>query len=88
MTDLSTLLGQEQIKKVDEKTAIRYRVVEEMIDLEALRREKKNLEAQLEVKEPSDEELIEHGKMIHSFYTIDAQSVRQRIDEINKILGT
>jgi len=77
----------EKIVKIDDKTAIRYKLVEERIDLEVLRREKENLEAQLNEKEPSDKELIEQGKMVHPFYTFDPEFAKQRIEEIKKILG-
>ena len=77
----------EKIVKIDDKTAIRYKLVEERIDLEVLRREKENLEAQLNEKEPSDKELIEQRKMIHPFYAFNPEFAKQRIEEIKKILG-
>jgi len=51
--DLSTLIGEEQIKKIDEKTAKRYKVVEETIDLEKLKIEKKLLKNQLKTPKPT-----------------------------------
>jgi len=76
----------EKIVKIDDKTAVRYRVVEEVIDLEALRQEKQALEEQLAMPEPSKEELIEQGKIIHPYYT-DKSWIEKRITEIDSILG-
>jgi len=77
---------EEIVKSKDGKTAIRYRVVEDTIDLEALRAEKENLEAELNQVEPSKEELIELGKMMHPFYMLDREYTQRRIDEINSLL--
>ncbi len=85
MPDLSALAGQTQIKRLDEKTAIKYRVVEEAIDLEALRQEKESLEAMLAMPEPTTEELIEMGKSMHPYYQ-DREWVANRLEEINRIL--
>lgn len=76
----------EEVVKVDDKEAIRYNVVEERIDLEALRREKAMLEEQLAVKEPTNEELVELGKGYHDYYTLDRVFITKRIKEINNIL--
>ena len=84
--DLLKLSGTEQIKKIDDKTAIKYKVVEETIDLEALRREKEGLEEMLSMEEPTKEELIELGKGQHPFY-MDKDDIQKRLDKINKILG-
>jgi len=67
-------------------TAINYKVVEERIDLEVLRQEKSNLEAQLQTKEPSEKELIEMGKMIHPYYQTDKVAIQKRLDEIELLL--
>ena len=87
MTDLSTLSSQEQIKKIDENTAIHYKVVEEMIDLEALRREKEGIEQTLATPKPTTEMLIEEGKGVDPYYRIDKALLTKRLDEINTILG-
>jgi hypothetical protein len=76
----------EEIIKIDENTAKRYRVVEETIDLQALKAEKENLEAELNMKEPRDKELIEMGKMMHPFYR-NKDVIIQRLEELNKLLG-
>ena len=76
----------EKIVKIDNKTAIRYKVVEEVIDLEALRQEKEGIEAQLATPEPTKEELIEWGKGINPYYSTDKENAQKRIDEINLIL--
>lgn len=86
MPDLSALAGQTQIKRLGEKTAIKYRVVEEAIDLEALRQEKESLEAMLAMPEPTTEELIELGKAQHHYYT-DKTDLQNRLNQINSILG-
>jgi len=83
MTDLSK--QKPQIVKIDENTAIRYKVVEERIDLEALRREKEELQTQLDVPEPTKEELIEAGKMIYPYYQ-GKDWIANRIEEIDSIL--
>ena len=74
-----------QIKKVDEDTAIKYKVVSEKIDLKALRQEKAELEEQLNMKEPSKEELIELGKSQHPYYW-DKTDIENRIKQIDDIL--
>jgi len=84
--DLSSFVGKEQIKKVDEKTAKKYRVVEEKIDLEALRQEKESLEEMLNMPEPTKEELIEAGKGLHPYYQLDREKIKKRISTIEQIL--
>lgn len=63
LSDKSEL--REEIVKVDETHAKRYRVVEEKIDLGRL---KKELASWQEMPEPTKEELIELGKMSHEYY--------------------
>ena len=83
--DLSTV-KEPQIVKVDKDTAIKYSVVEERIDLNALKQEKVNLEAQLEEKEPSEKELSEAGRAFHPYFMQDKSSIQARIDYINEVL--
>jgi len=59
--------------------------VEETIDLDALRKEKEALEAQLAEKEPSEEELVEWGKETHDYY-FNKSNITKRIEEIDSIL--
>jgi hypothetical protein len=87
MTDLSTIKEEQIVISKDLKTAIRYKVVAETIDLEALKREKEDLEAQLAEKEPSEKELIELGKSFHQFYMMDRTQAEKRILEITKLIG-
>jgi hypothetical protein len=87
MTDLSTITEEQLVISKDKLTAIRYKVVAETIDLQALKAEKENLEAELNMKEPSNEELIEMGKMMHPFYQRNADWINTRILEIDKFLG-
>lgn len=87
LINLSKLDGQEQIIKISETKAVRYRVVKEEIDLETLKQEKRSLEEQLAMKEPTDEELIMEGRIFHPYYQRDKSYLEQRIEEINKILG-
>ena len=82
--DLSTIESQTVVSE-DGKTAIKYKVVAEVINLEELRQEKKDLEEQLEMPEPSDKELIEEGKAYHPYYQQDWMI--NRLIEVNKILG-
>jgi hypothetical protein len=86
MTDLSTITEEQLVISKDKLTAIRYKVVAETIDLQALKAEKENLEAELNQKEPSDKELIETGKMMHPFYMLDREYTQRKIDEINSLL--
>lgn len=86
MTGLSTIKEEQIVTSPDKLTAIRYKVVEEKIDLESLRQERDVLLEQLAVKEPSKEELIELGKGSHPFYW-DKTQVQKRLDKINLILG-
>ena len=81
--DLSTIESQTVVSE-DGKTSIKYRVVAEVINLEELRQEKKDLEEQLEMPEPSDKELIEEGKAYHPYYQQDWMI--NRLIEVNKIL--
>lgn len=87
MTDLSTITEPQIVRSKDGKTAVKYTVVKETIDLEALKAEKESLEAQLNEKEPSESELINLGRASHPFYMIDKASIKARIAEINKLLG-
>ena len=85
--DLSTIKEAQIIISKDGLTAIKYTVVEEKIDLVALRNEKVNLEAELLAKEPTKEELIEMGKMQHPYYMRNVESIKRRLEEITKLLG-
>jgi len=76
---------QEIVEQVSEKLAFRYRVVREEINLEQLRREKDDLQAQLNMPEPSKEELIEAGRMMHPFYQ-SKEWLERRIAEIDGYL--
>jgi hypothetical protein len=87
MTDLSTV-KEEQIVLVDKDTAIRYKVIEEKIDLEALRREKEEIEARLAMKEPDEKELAEWGRMSHPYYMDNKLIMETRIAEIENLLRT
>ena len=75
-----------KIVKIDDKTAIRYRVVEEKIDLEALKTEKEALQANLATPEPSELELIETGKANHPYYFQDIDSINQRLQVIEELI--
>jgi len=86
MTDLSIIKEPQIVRSKDGKTAVKYTVVEETIDLEALRQEKEALEQQLAMPKPSDKELIEMGKGVHPYYQ-PKEMIEARIREINSILG-
>jgi len=85
-TDLAKLVNTEQIVKVDENTAKRIKVVEEVIDLGALRIEKRGIEERLS-KVLTDEELLEWARQNYPYNNIDVEKERARLEEINKILG-
>jgi hypothetical protein len=86
MTDLSTIKEEQITVSKDKLTAIRYKVIEETIDLGALKREKESLQAQLEAKEPDEKELVEMGRMFHPYYTFDRINAENRVLEIKKLL--
>lgn len=77
---------QELVVKQDEATAVKYTVKEETIDLDLIRRERDNLQAELDQPEPSDEELIAIAKTTHPYYAINRQAIQEKIDEINSLL--
>ena len=77
----------EIIVKKDTNTAIRYKVVEEKIDLKALREEKENIEKVLVADPPSQEELLSWAKDNHEYYTTSKTYDEERLKGINKILG-
>lgn len=74
----------EKIEHLDNNTLRRYRVVEEFIDLTPLRIEKAQLEKV--IPQPTDAELIEYGKTVHPYYSVDKERNAKRLQEINKIL--
>lgn len=83
--DLSTITEPQIVRNKDGMTAVKYMVVAETIDLEALRQEKAGLEQQLAMPEPTKEELIELGKGMHPYYQ-PREWVKARIKEIDSIL--
>lgn len=86
MIDLSTIKKPQIVRSKDGKTAVKYTVVAETIDLEALRQEKEALEQQLAMPKPSDKELIELGKSTHPYF-MDKTYLQKRLEEIKAILG-
>ena len=85
LSDLSDV--KEKIVKIDKHKAIKYRIVEEIIYLNLLRQERDGLEAQLNMPEPSQEELTEWGKGLSVYHTKDKNDINKRIVAINSILG-
>lgn len=85
--DLSTITEPQIIVSEDKKTATKYTVGSEIIDLEALRNEKDGLEAQLKEGEPTVEELLEIGKMNHDYFRKDINGIKNRILDIDILLG-
>jgi len=86
MIDLSTITEPQIVRSKDGKTAVKYTVIAETIDLEALRQEKEALEQQLAMPKPSDKELIELGKSTHPYF-MDKTYLQKRLEEIKAILG-
>jgi len=74
------------VKSDDGKTATKFRVIEETIDLEGLKREKTMLESELIEKEPDEKELIELGKAYHPYYMRNIEAISKRITQINEML--
>lgn len=70
----------------DANTAIKYSVAEEEIDLKELRIEKKRLEEELALKEPTNKELIEEGMLSHPFYFKDEERLQKDLNRIKAIL--
>jgi len=60
---------------------------ERVIDRAELRAEKKLIQEELNMKEPSKEELISLGKTFHFFYNRELDKLTKRLDEINILLG-
>ena len=85
MIDLSTITEPQIVRSKDGKTAVKYTVIAETIDLEALRQEKEALEQQLAMPEPNKDELIEQGKSQHPFYW-NKEDIQKRVNEIGLIL--
>jgi len=85
LTDKSKLV--EEVIKQDENTAIRYRVVEQKIDLKALREEKEVLEKELNSKEPTQEELLRWARDTYPLAK-DKETLQSEIDAIESILAT
>jgi len=75
----------EKIVKVSDKEAIRYKVVEEVIDLGALTIEKKGIKEQL-AKVLSDEKLLEWARANYPYQNIDRTALEARLKEINSLL--
>ncbi len=86
MIDLSTIKKPQIVRSKDGKTAVKYTVIAETIDLEALRQEKEGIEQMLATPEPTDKELIELGKATHPYF-MDKTSLEARLAEIKSILG-
>ena len=80
LVDLSKVAEPQIVKSKDGKTATKYTVVKEDIDLDSLKKEKAKLEVEAE---PSEEELLEEAKVYHPFY--NGTNVA-RLAEIDKIL--
>lgn len=75
-------IKEEVVKSEDGKTATRYRVVEEKIDLGRL---KKELEELKNMEKPSDEELLEEGKAMHPYFTYRKDRIALLEDKIESI---
>lgn len=80
-TNLAKLEGTEQIVKVDKNKAIKYKVVAEEIDLEALRKELKEWET---MTEPSVEEQMQFGRANLPYFTIREERIRYLREELAK----
>lgn len=92
MTDLSAKKEEQIVKSVDGTTATRYKVVEEKIDLEALRREKEGLEAQINKFEflvyPKDasEQMKEAVDMWNGTRGYEHERAVEKLEYLNKEL--
>lgn len=82
---LSSTSTVEEVIVRHDGTATRYKVTVGVIDLAALRQEKEMLEEQLEMPKPSNETLIEDGKMVNPYYT-EREEWERRLVEIGKAL--
>ena len=82
--DLSSV-KEEQIVKVDNNTLVKYHVVEERIDIGDLKLEKLSIEEQL--KQPTDEELLEWARANYPAREIDRVKLEERLAVINSLLG-
>jgi hypothetical protein len=78
-------LSEPEIVKVDSNTLIRYKVIEERIDIGDLEIEKKGIEEQLS-KVLTDEELLKWAK--DNYVQPDnVETLQVRLEEINSLLS-
>jgi len=76
----------EEITPIKDKNIItRTKTITETIDLNPLIKEKAEIEELLKIPEPSDEELIELGRMEYEMRS-EKQIKEIRLEEINNIL--
>jgi hypothetical protein len=82
MADLSTI-KEEQIVKVDEHKAIKYKIVEEEIDLDKIKRELTDAKERLaKIVKPTDKELLEWAKSNYPAMNYEAE-----IDYLTKLIA-
>ena len=74
------------IKDEGGKTATRYTVREEPLNLAALAQEQARLEAELAQTEPNQEELAGYGMISHPYYQRDIKSLEDRLAVVATIL--
>lgn len=65
-----------------------YKITKEVVDVKVLKGEKARLEAELTAKAPTDEELIEQGRMAHPYYMTPKEAIEEQIASIDVILNT
>ena len=72
---------------IEDDKVVKYTISETRYDINKLNQEKQSLIEQLSDVEPSIDELIELGKSMHPYYSVDRDYLNNRISEINKIIG-
>lgn len=66
---------------------VKYTVQEEIVDRALLESELAMLQSQLNIKKPTNDELVAYAKASHPYYVLDIEPIQKRIDELNILLG-
>jgi IS30 family transposase len=75
---IKDLLNNDELKVVTTK--------EKIYSISKLKEEKIELQKQLDLEEPTDEELIETGKLLHPYWINNNEEIDNRIKEIDELL--
>lgn len=76
------------LKRIDSKHVVETETVQITHDTDKLAAEKNLLLDQLNLPQPTDDDLIAVGKLSHPYYTNDKNAIQERIAEIDTILNS